>query len=155
MNTCGVAPARSDIVHTMNPIASMPAGSQLPKLRDQVCLPTRASDPDLYIRQDAASSPNQSGVAVYKPQEYFRVGFNIVKQNGCDFILTSPDGWAVPAKKWFGIEHWEVEPDITSAKVWARHPVGSPWRKPRSRIHFRVSHLHLRRKSVASLPQRP
>ncbi len=46
------------------------------------------------------------------------MAFRIVKEYGGDFIADEVQtGWGRTGKKWFGIEHWEVEPDvITSAK---------------------------------------
>jgi 4-aminobutyrate aminotransferase-like enzyme len=60
------------------------------------------------------------GVAgfVTAPKEYFKIVFKIVKEYGGDFISDEVQtGWGRTGKKWFGIEHWEVEPDmITAAK---------------------------------------
>jgi 4-aminobutyrate aminotransferase len=75
------------------------------------------------------------GVAgfVTPPKEYFKLVFNIVKQYGGDFISDEVQtGWGRTGKKWFGIEHWEVEPDIiTSAKSLGNgHPVGLTMAKP-------------------------
>lgn len=69
------------------------------------------------------------GVAgfVTPPKEYFKIAFNIVKQYGGDFIADEVQtGWGRTGKKWFGIEHWEVEPDIiTAAKSLGNgHPIG-------------------------------
>jgi 4-aminobutyrate aminotransferase len=58
------------------------------------------------------------GGFITPPKEYFKVAFSIVKQYGGDFISDEVQtGWGRTGRKWFGIEHWEVEPDmITSAK---------------------------------------
>ena len=58
------------------------------------------------------------GVAgfITPPKEYFKLAFNIVKQYGGDFIADEVQtGWGRTGNKWFGIEHWEVEPDIMTA----------------------------------------
>ena len=70
------------------------------------------------------------GVAgfVTPPKEYFKIVFNIVKQYGGLFIADEVQtGFGRTGKKWFGIEHWEVEPDIlTAAKGMANGvPVGA------------------------------
>jgi 4-aminobutyrate aminotransferase len=69
------------------------------------------------------------GVAgfITPPKEYFKIVFHIVKQYGGDFIADEVQtAWGRTGHKWFGIEHWEVEPDIiTSAKGLANGtPVG-------------------------------
>ena len=58
------------------------------------------------------------GVAgfITPPKEYFKLAFNIVKQYGGEFIADEVQtGWGRTGHKWFGIEHWEVEPDIITA----------------------------------------
>jgi 4-aminobutyrate aminotransferase len=75
------------------------------------------------------------GVAgfVTPPKEYFKIAFNIVKQYGGDFIADEVQtGWGRTGRKWFGIEHWEVEPDmITSAKGMGNGvPIGLTVAKP-------------------------
>lgn len=67
------------------------------------------------------------GGFITPPKEYFREVTSIVKRYGgifiCDEVQT---GWGRTGDKWFGIEHWEVDPDIlTSAKGMANgSPVG-------------------------------
>ena len=58
------------------------------------------------------------GGFITPPKEYFKIVFNIVKQYGALFISDEVQtGWGRTGKKWFGIEQWEVTPDvITSAK---------------------------------------
>jgi 4-aminobutyrate aminotransferase-like enzyme len=65
------------------------------------------------------------GGFITPPKEYFKEVTSIVKRYGgifiCDEVQT---GWGRTGDKWFGIEHWDVEPDImTSAKGMAN---GSP-----------------------------
>lgn len=66
-----------------------------------------------------------AGGFVPPPKEYFKEAVAIIRQYGgvfiCDEVQT---GWGRTGDKWFGIEHWDVEPDIiTSAKGMAN---GSP-----------------------------
>ncbi|HEV2175990.1 MAG TPA: aspartate aminotransferase family protein [Terriglobia bacterium] len=68
-----------------------------------------------------------AGGFITPPPEYFKMVFTIVKKYGGLFIADEVQtGWGRTGKKWFGIEHWEVEPDIiTSAKGMANgSPVG-------------------------------
>jgi 4-aminobutyrate aminotransferase-like enzyme len=67
------------------------------------------------------------GGFITPPPEYFKIVYRIVKQYGGLFISDEVQtGWGRTGKKWFGIEHWEVTPDIiTSAKSMANGvPVG-------------------------------
>jgi 4-aminobutyrate aminotransferase-like enzyme len=58
------------------------------------------------------------GGFITAPPEYFKIVFSIVKKYGALFISDEVQtGWGRTGKNWFGIEHWEVTPDIiTSAK---------------------------------------
>src|SRR5437868_14206153 len=58
------------------------------------------------------------GGFITPPKEYFKIVFKIVKQYGALFISDEVQtGWGRTGKKCFGIEQWEVVPDmITSAK---------------------------------------
>ncbi len=67
------------------------------------------------------------GGFITPPKEYFKIVFKIVKKYGALFISDEVQtGWGRTGKKWFGIENWEVIPDmITSAKGMANGaPVG-------------------------------
>src|SRR6267142_1700790 len=67
------------------------------------------------------------GGFITPPKEYFKIVFKIVKKYGGLFISDEVQtGWGRTGKKWFGIEQWEVTPDIlTSAKGLANGaPVG-------------------------------
>ena len=67
------------------------------------------------------------GGFITPPPEYFKIVFKIVKKYGGLFIADEVQtGWGRTGKNWFGIEHWEVTPDIlTSAKGMANGvPVG-------------------------------
>jgi 4-aminobutyrate aminotransferase-like enzyme len=67
------------------------------------------------------------GGFITPPKEYFKIVFKIVKKYGGLFISDEVQtGWGRTGKKWFGIEQWEVVPDmITSAKGMANGvPIG-------------------------------
>lgn len=58
------------------------------------------------------------GGFITPPAEYFKIVYDIAREHGgvciADEVQT---GWGRTGDKWFGIEHWGVEPDIiTSAK---------------------------------------
>jgi len=58
------------------------------------------------------------GGFITPPREYFKIVADIVRQHGGLFISDEVQtGWGRTGHKWFGIEHWNVMPDvITSAK---------------------------------------
>jgi 4-aminobutyrate aminotransferase len=110
------------IVHAMNPYCyRCPLGKTYPS-----CEVACAQDIEAVIQSSTSGSiagmiaePIQGvGGFITPPKEYFKIAFSIVKQYGGDFISDEVQtGWGRTGKKWFGIEHWEVEPDIlTSAK---------------------------------------
>jgi 4-aminobutyrate aminotransferase-like enzyme len=73
------------------------------------------------------------GGFITPPKEYFKIVFNIVKKYGGLFISDEVQtGFGRTGQKWFGIEHWEVEPDIlTTAKGMANGvPVGATIASP-------------------------
>jgi 4-aminobutyrate aminotransferase len=74
-----------------------------------------------------------AGGVITPPPEYFKLVFTIVKKYGGFFISDEVQtGFGRTGKKWFGIEHWEVEPDImTCAKGMANgSPVGATLATP-------------------------
>ena len=80
------------------------------------------------------------GGFITPPKEYFKIVFNIVKQYGGLFISDEVQtGWGRTGKKWFGIEQWEVYPDmITSAKGMANGmPVGLTATRPEIAASFK------------------
>jgi len=119
------------IVHAMNPYCyRCPLGKTYPS-----CEVACANDVEAVIQASTSGSiagfiaePIQGvGGFITPPKEYFKLVFRIVKQYGGDFIADEVQtGWGRTGKKWFGIEHWEVEPDIiTSAKSLGNgHPIG-------------------------------
>ena len=73
------------------------------------------------------------GGFITPPLEYFKKVFEIIKKFGGLFIADEVQtGFGRTGKKWFGIEHWDVEPDIlTTAKGMANGtPVGATIAKP-------------------------
>ena len=73
------------------------------------------------------------GGFITAPPEYFKIVFNIIKQYDGLFISDEVQtAWGRTGKKWFGIEHWEVTPDIiTSAKGLANGtPIGVTMTRP-------------------------
>ena len=137
MNTWRRATIEVGIVHAVNPYCY-----RCPlKLTYPSCELACAKDIEQVIQTATSgriagmiAEPIQ-GVAgfVTPPKEYFKIAFNIVKQYGGDFIADEVQtGWGRTGKKWFGIEHWEVEPDIiTAAKSLGNgHPIGLTIAKP-------------------------
>ncbi len=131
LNTWRRATIEVGIVHAMNPYCyRCPFGLKYPD-----CGVACAKDIENVIQTSTSgriaaflAEPIQ-GVAgfITPPKEYFKIAFNIVKQYGGDFIADEVQtAWGRTGHKWFGIEHWEVEPDIiTSAKGLANgFPIG-------------------------------
>jgi alanine-glyoxylate transaminase / (R)-3-amino-2-methylpropionate-pyruvate transaminase len=68
------------------------------------------------------------GGFITPPKDYFKEVTSIVKRYGGIFIADEVQtGWGRTGDKWFGIEHWDVEPDImTMAKGMANgSPIGA------------------------------
>lgn len=137
MNTWRRATLEVGIVHAMNPYCyRCPFGLKYPD-----CGVACAKDIENVIQFSTSgriaafiAEPIQ-GVAgfITPPKEYFKIAFSIVKQYGGDFISDEVQtAWGRTGHKWFGIEHWEVEPDmITSAKGLGNgSPVGITVAKP-------------------------
>lgn len=73
------------------------------------------------------------GGFITPPKEYFKIATDIVRKYGGLFISDEVQtAWGRTGGKWFGIEHWGVEPDlITSAKGLGNGaPVGVTIAKP-------------------------
>ncbi|HZQ67161.1 MAG TPA: aspartate aminotransferase family protein [Terriglobales bacterium] len=137
MNTWRRATVEVGIVHAMNPYCyRCPLSLKYPD-----CGVACAKDIESVIQCSTSgriaaflAEPIQ-GVAgfITPPKEYFKIAFSIVKQYGGDFISDEVQtAWGRTGHKWFGIEHWEVEPDmITSAKGLGNGiPVGITVAKP-------------------------
>ncbi len=74
-----------------------------------------------------------AGGFIVPPPGYFQIVANIVRNYGGLFIADEVQtGFGRTGKKWFGIEHWEVEPDImTCAKGMANGvPIGCTITRP-------------------------
>jgi 4-aminobutyrate aminotransferase len=80
------------------------------------------------------------GGFITPPKEYFKIVFNIVKEYGGLFISDEVQtGWGRTGKRWFGIEQWEVTPDImTAAKGMANGmPIGATMTTPEIAASFK------------------
>src|SRR5215468_5686396 len=125
------------IVHALNPYCyRCPLGKTYPS-----CEVACAKDVEAVIQTTTAgqiaafiAEPIQGvGGFVTPPKEYFKIVFKIVKDYGGLFIADEVQtGWGRTGKRWFGIEQWEVTPDIiTSAKGMANGvPVGGTFTRP-------------------------
>ena len=132
------------IVHALNPYCyRCPLGKTYPD-----CGVACAKDVEAVIQtttsgQIAAyiAEPIQGvGGFITPPKEYFKIVFKIVKEYGGLFIADEVQtGWGRTGKKWFGIEQWEVTPDIiTSAKGMGNGvPVGVTMTRPEIAASFK------------------
>jgi 4-aminobutyrate aminotransferase-like enzyme len=80
------------------------------------------------------------GGFITPPKEYFKIVFKIVKDYGGLFIADEVQtGWGRTGKKWFGIEQWEVVPDmITAAKGMGNGvPIGLTATRPEIAASFK------------------
>jgi 4-aminobutyrate aminotransferase len=131
-------------VHALNPYCyRCPLGKTYPS-----CEVACAKDVEAVIQtttsgQIAAflAEPIQ-GVAgfVTPPKEYFKIVFKIVKDYGGLFIADEVQtAWGRTGKRWFGIEQWEVTPDIiTSAKGLGNGvPIGVTMTRPEIAASFK------------------
>jgi 4-aminobutyrate aminotransferase len=125
------------IVHAMNAYCyRCPLGKTYPS-----CEVACAQDLESVIQTSTSgqiaafiAEPIQGvGGFITPPKEYFKIVFKIVKDYGGLFISDEVQtGWGRTGKRWFGIEQWEVTPDIiTSAKGLANGtPVGVTMTRP-------------------------
>jgi 4-aminobutyrate aminotransferase-like enzyme len=132
------------IVHALNPYCyRCPLGKTYPS-----CEVACAKDVEAVIQtttsgQIAAflAEPIQGvGGFITPPKEYFKIVFKIVKDYGGLFISDEVQtAWGRTGKRWFGIEQWEVTPDIiTSAKGLANGvPVGVTMTRPEIAASFK------------------
>jgi len=137
-------PAGLGVVHAMNPYCyRCPLGKTYPD-----CGVACANDVEALIQTSTSgriagfiAEPIQGvGGFITPPPEYFKIVFKTVKQYGGDFIADEVQtGWGRTGRKWFGIEHWEVTPDIiTAAKGLANGaPVGGTFTRPDIAASFR------------------
>ena len=120
------------ISHAMNPYCyRCPLGLRYPD-----CGVACAADVENLIQTSTSGSiaafiaePIQGvGGFITPPPEYFKIVYRIVKQYGGAFISDEVQtGFGRTGRKWFGIEQWEVTPDIiTCAKSMGNGvPVGA------------------------------
>jgi 4-aminobutyrate aminotransferase-like enzyme len=125
------------VVHAINPYCyRCPFGLKYPD-----CGVACAKDVENVIQTTTSGSiaafiaePIQGvGGFITPPPEYFKIVFNIIKKYDGLFIADEVQtAWGRTGKKWFGIEQWEVTPDIiTSAKGLANGvPVGVTMTRP-------------------------
>jgi 4-aminobutyrate aminotransferase-like enzyme len=137
-------PGAHGVVHAMNPycyrcpFGSTPStcGIECAKDVEAVIQTTTSGQIAAYIAE-----PIQGvGGFITPPKEYFKIVFSIVKQYGGLFISDEVQtGWGRTGKKWFGIEHWEVVPDMmTAAKGMANGmPVGATMTTPEIAASFK------------------
>lgn len=130
-------PGTFGVVHAINPYCyRCPFGLKYPD-----CGVACAKDVENVIQTTTSGSvaafiaePIQGvGGFITPPPEYFKIVFNIIKKYDGLFIADEVQtAWGRTGKKWFGIEHWEVVPDmITSAKGLANGtPVGVTMTRP-------------------------
>jgi len=115
-------PGAFGVVHAMNPYCyRCPLGKTYPSC-DIAC----ANDVEAVIQTTTSgkiaafmAEPIQGlGGFITPPPEYFKIAVKTVKEYGGLFLADEVQtGWGRTGKKWFGIEHWEVVPDlITAAK---------------------------------------
>ena len=84
------------------------------------------------------------GGFIMPPKEYLKIVFKIVRQYGGLFISDEVQtGWGRTGGRWFGIERWEVLPDmITSAKGMANGaPIGLTVTTPEIAGSFRGANI--------------
>jgi 4-aminobutyrate aminotransferase-like enzyme len=124
-------------VHAMNPYCyRCPLGKTYPS-----CEVACAKDVEAVIQTSTSgqiaaffAEPIQGvGGVITPPKEYFKIVFKIIKNYGGLFIADEVQtAWGRTGKRWFGIEQWEVTPDIiTSAKGLANGvPVGVTMTRP-------------------------
>jgi len=135
-------------VHALNPYCyRCPLGKTYPS-----CEVACAKDVEAVIQtttsgQIAAflAEPIQGvGGFITPPKEYFKIVFKIVKDYGGLFIADEVQtAWGRTGKRWFGIEQWEVTPDIiTSAKGLANGaPIGLTATRPEIAASFKGLHI--------------
>jgi 4-aminobutyrate aminotransferase len=136
--------AAPGFVHALNPYCyRCPLGKTYPS-----CEVACAKDVEAVIQtttsgQIAAflAEPIQGvGGFITPPKEYFKIVFKVVKDYGGLFIADEVQtGWGRTGKRWFGIEQWEVTPDIiTAAKGLANGvPVGLTATRPEIAASFK------------------
>ena len=117
-----LGPPQAGIVHAVNAYCyRCPFGLEYPS-----CEVKCAQDMEQVIRTSTSgrvagliAEPIQGvGGFITPPKEFFKIVTDIVRNYGGIFIADEVQtAWGRTGSKWFGIEHWDVVPDIiTSAK---------------------------------------
>jgi 4-aminobutyrate aminotransferase len=117
-----LGPPQAGVVHAVNAYCyRCPFGLEYPS-----CEVKCAQDIEQVIRTSTSgrlagliAEPIQGvGGFITPPKEYFKIVTDIVRKYGGLFIADEVQtAWGRTGSKWFGIEHWDVVPDIiTSAK---------------------------------------
>jgi 4-aminobutyrate aminotransferase len=120
--TWKLGPPQAGVVHAVNAYCyRCPFGLEYPS-----CEVKCAQDVEQVIRTSTSgrvaafiAEPIQGvGGFITPPKEYFKIVTGIVRNYGGIFIADEVQtAWGRTGRKWFGIEHWGVTPDIiTSAK---------------------------------------
>lgn len=120
--TWKLGPPQAGVVHAVNAYCyRCPFGLKYPS-----CEVKCAQDMEQVIRTSTSgriagliAEPIQGvGGFITPPKEYFKIVTDIVRNYGGVFIADEVQtAWGRTGGKWFGIEHWGVQPDIiTSAK---------------------------------------
>jgi 4-aminobutyrate aminotransferase len=132
-----LGPPQAGIVHAVNAYCyRCPFGLEYPS-----CELKCAQDMEQVIRSSTSgrvagliAEPIQGvGGFITPPPEYFKIVTDIVHKYGGVFIADEVQtAWGRTGGKWFGIEHWDVVPDIvTSAKGLANGlPIGVTIARP-------------------------
>jgi 4-aminobutyrate aminotransferase len=132
-----LGPPQAGVVHAVNAYCyRCPFGLEYPS-----CEVKCARDIEQVIRTTTSgrvaafiAEPIQGvGGFITPPKEYFKIVTDIVRQYGGIFIADEVQtAWGRTGTKWFGIEHWDVQPDIiTSAKGLANGlPIGVTIARP-------------------------
>jgi 4-aminobutyrate aminotransferase len=121
-STWRLGPPQAGVVHAVNAYCyRCPFGLEYPP-----CEVKCAQDIEQVIRTSTSgrvaaliAEPIQGvGGFITPPKEYFKIVTDIVRKYGGLFIADEVQtAWGRTGGKWFGIEHWDVQPDIiTSAK---------------------------------------
>ncbi len=137
-------PGTFGVVHALNAYCyRCPLGKTYPSCEVACAKDVEATIQTTTSGQIAAflAEPIQGvGGFITPPKEYFNIVFKIVKDYGGLFISDEVQtGWGRTGKKWFGIEQWEVTPDIiTSAKGMGNGvPIGLTATRPEIAASFK------------------
>src|SRR3954468_12196092 len=141
-------PGAHGVVHAMNAYCyRCPLGKTYPS-----CEVACAKDVEAVIQTCTSgriaaflAEPIQGvGGFITPPKEYFKMVFRIVKEYGGLYIDEEVQtGWGRTGKRWFGIEQWEVTPDIITAAKGLGNGVPIGLTATRPEIEASVKGLHI------------